>query len=267
MGSKLIIFLAIILATLSSCNKEYHNDETYEGQQGLTVTDDRNIGRYIDQYIMAKADTCPSLFILDNEKYSALYAYLYEQRDKIISSGILFSQEDWSWTIRVFDETDVEHAFVAPGGYIYLSRNLLLELNSEAELIAILGQAMINIDSRYVSTKLENTHSFNQLTEISLGGSTENISSLLTEIKEVPYDLSTVETIDIYVQDLMCSIDYNIQHYSTFVLNSSNETEWIQLYPNYDNRAEVLNNQTNTNACLGQQGGQEPYDQIKALIQ
>lgn len=266
MGLKFLVSLVITLAVLSSCRKSDHLNN-YTNQQGLSITDDRNIGGYIDEYIWSKADTCSDLFILEDNEYSAIYAYLEDQQDKIISSGILTSQVDWNWTIRVFDETDVEHAFVAPGGYIYLSKNLLLKLNSEAELLAILGQAMINIDQRYVSAKLENAHPFNQLGEISLGGSKENIPSLLTEIKEVPYDLSTVENIDVDVQNLMCSINYNIQHYSTFVLNSSVDTEWMQLYPNYDNRAEVLSNQTNTGACLGQQDGQEPYDQIKALIQ
>ena len=262
MDFKYILYSLVVIVVFSSCKE---TETAPHNTDRLTITDDCNIGNYIDVYIQNKADTCDDLTILSNSRYAPVYNYIDKQKDKILASGVIKSPDTWKWTIRIFDQAKVEHAFVSPGGYIYLSKGLLLTLHSEAELIAILAQAMINIDRRYASKKLESSHSFNQLAEISLGGSTNKIPSLLAEVKENPYALRVVEDIEREVQNLMCTLDYNIRYYSTFIVNTSPETEWRQLYPNYDNRVEVLSNQTNTDACLGRKSGQSVYKRIKSL--
>jgi len=46
-------------------------------------------------------------------------------------------------------DTDVENAFAAPGGYIYITRGLLAMINSEAELAAILGHELGHVNARH----------------------------------------------------------------------------------------------------------------------
>lgn len=46
-------------------------------------------------------------------------------------------------------DTEVENAFAAPGGYIYITRGLLAMVNSEAELAAVLGHELGHVNARH----------------------------------------------------------------------------------------------------------------------
>ena len=52
------------------------------------------------------------------------------------------------WTFRVVDDPAV-NAFAIPGGFIYVTRGILTHLNSEAELVAIIGHEMGHVTARH----------------------------------------------------------------------------------------------------------------------
>ncbi|RPJ83768.1 MAG: peptidase M48, partial [Acidobacteria bacterium] len=59
------------------------------------------------------------------------------------------------WTFRVVDDPSV-NAFAIPGGFIYVTRGILTHLNSEAELVGILGHEIGHVTAR---------HSVNQMSK------------------------------------------------------------------------------------------------------
>ena len=59
------------------------------------------------------------------------------------------------WTFRVVDDAAV-NAFAIPGGFIYVTRGILTHLNSEAELVSILGHEIGHVTAR---------HSVNQMSK------------------------------------------------------------------------------------------------------
>lgn len=61
--------------------------------------------------------------------------------------------------IKLLD-TPVINAFAVPGGYIYLTRGILAQLNSEAELVSVIGHEMGHITAR---------HSMSQMAKQQLG--------------------------------------------------------------------------------------------------
>lgn len=52
------------------------------------------------------------------------------------------------WTFRVIDDAAV-NAFAIPGGFVYMTRGILAHLNSEAELVAILGHEIGHVTARH----------------------------------------------------------------------------------------------------------------------
>ncbi len=62
---------------------------------------------------------------------------------------------DLPWTFRVVDDAAV-NAFALPGGFIYVTRGIMTHLNSEAELVAILGHEIGHVTAR---------HSVNQMSK------------------------------------------------------------------------------------------------------
>jgi predicted Zn-dependent protease len=65
---------------------------------------------------------------------------------------------DLDWSFLVLDDTTV-NAFAVPGGYIYVTRGILAQLDSEAELAGVLGHEIGHVTAR---------HSVNQLSKAQL---------------------------------------------------------------------------------------------------
>lgn len=55
--------------------------------------------------------------------------------------------------IKLLD-TPVINAFAVPGGYIYLTRGILAQLNSEAELVSVIGHEMGHITARHSMSQM-----------------------------------------------------------------------------------------------------------------
>ena len=52
------------------------------------------------------------------------------------------------WTFRVVDDPAV-NAFAIPGGFVYVTRGIMTHLNSEAELVAVLGHEIGHVTARH----------------------------------------------------------------------------------------------------------------------
>ena len=57
------------------------------------------------------------------------------------------------WTFRVLDDPTV-NAFALPGGFIYVTRGILEHLNSEAELVAVLGHEVGHVTARHSAAQM-----------------------------------------------------------------------------------------------------------------
>lgn len=64
--------------------------------------------------------------------------------------------------------SDIVNAFALPGGYVYISRQLLALMNSEAELASVLGHEVGHVTARH-STKRYNREVFSNLAAVGLG--------------------------------------------------------------------------------------------------
>jgi predicted Zn-dependent protease len=57
------------------------------------------------------------------------------------------------WTFRVLDDPTV-NAFAVPGGFIYVTRGILVHLNSEAELVTVLGHEVGHVTARHSASQM-----------------------------------------------------------------------------------------------------------------
>jgi predicted Zn-dependent protease len=57
------------------------------------------------------------------------------------------------WTFRVVDDPTV-NAFALPGGFIYVTRGLMTHLNSEAELVSVLGHEIGHVTARHTAAMI-----------------------------------------------------------------------------------------------------------------
>lgn len=82
-----------------------------------------------------------------------------------VQSGLSNSQGDFTVTLL---NSPVENAFAIPGGYVYVTRQLLALMNDEAELASVLGHEVGHVAARH-STKRNNTSTIGQILSAGLG--------------------------------------------------------------------------------------------------
>lgn len=80
-------------------------------------------------------------------------------KTKTTEMGKISHRPNLQYHIKILD-SPVVNAFAVPGGYIYLTRGILAQLNNEAELMGVLGHEMGHINAR---------HSVSQQTKQQLG--------------------------------------------------------------------------------------------------
>jgi predicted Zn-dependent protease len=106
------------------------------------------------------AQAHPQLLAQFGGAYSGAQATFVERVGKrvAVQSGLSNAQGDFTVTLL---DSPVENAFAIPGGYVYVTRQLLALMNSEAELAAVLGHEVGHVAAR---------HSNKRNTRATLGG-------------------------------------------------------------------------------------------------
>ena len=74
-----------------------------------------------------------------------LQAYVQELGSRL---AVTSERPHLPWTFRVVDDPAV-NAFAIPGGFIYVTRGILCHLNSEAELVAVIGHEIGHVTARH----------------------------------------------------------------------------------------------------------------------
>ncbi len=98
------------------------------------------------------AQANPQLLSQFGGKYTGAQAAYVERVGKrvAVQSGLSNAQGDF--TVALLD-SPIENAFAIPGGYIYVTRQLLALMNSEAELASVMGHEVGHVAARHSASR------------------------------------------------------------------------------------------------------------------
>jgi predicted Zn-dependent protease len=131
--AKIFFVLAIILAVISCAI----NPVTGK-RQIMLMTEEQEIalGSQYDPQVIAT---------FGEYKNDALLSFI---KGKTTEMGKISHRPALQYHIKILD-SPVVNAFAVPGGYIYLTRGILAQLNNEAELMGVIGHEMGHITARH----------------------------------------------------------------------------------------------------------------------
>jgi len=95
----------------------------------------------------ADQEVASSLGLYPDEE---LQAYVAGLGKALAASG---ERPSLPWTFRVVDDPSV-NAFALPGGFIYVTRGIMSHLNSEAELVSVLGHEIGHVTARHTVSQI-----------------------------------------------------------------------------------------------------------------
>lgn len=129
----------VLLSLISGCAT---NPATGKRQLMLvSEAQEIEIGRQADKEVEASFGLYP------DEK---VQAYVARLGASLVTGS---ERQNLPWTFRVVDDPTV-NAFALPGGFIYVTRGLMTHLNSEAEIVSVLGHEIGHVTARHSASMI-----------------------------------------------------------------------------------------------------------------
>lgn len=126
--------LVLVLLTAVACAT---NPVTGRSQLALiTVDQEIQMGREAHQQVLGSMGAYP-----DRD----LQAYVQQIGQRLAANS---ERPELPWTFTVIDDPSI-NAFALPGGFIYLTRGILGHMQSEAEMVSVLGHEIGHVTARH----------------------------------------------------------------------------------------------------------------------
>ncbi len=261
---KVVFPIWILLLALMplSCN--------VKGGQGInlfTIEQEKEFGLQVKQEIESNPQEFPILPEQGNEQ---IYTYIRSLRDRILGSGQVAHRNDFAWEVKIIDDDETLNAFCTPGGYIYVYSGLIKFLDSESELLGVLGHEIAHAALRHSTRQLTKIYGLQVLVAIATGksepGMVEQIALGLVSLKfsrnhETESDANSV----LY----LCNTPYDAAGAAGFfekMLDRPTPPQFLSTHPNPGNRVQAIKAKKQELGCPGNKRGASKYAQMKALL-
>jgi predicted Zn-dependent protease len=143
-----VLVSAALLATACSINPATGN------RQFMLVSEQQEI----DMGRRAHEEIVESMGVYDDDRVQSYVSELG------LELAALSERPHLPWTFTVLDDP-VVNAFALPGGFIYVTRGILTHLDSEAELVGVLGHEIGHVTARHGAARMSQS----QLASLGLG--------------------------------------------------------------------------------------------------
>ena len=129
--------LALTLAVLTGCGTQVVNPVT--GKTELSAMDET---AELAQGKKAHEQVKEEYGVYDNPR---LQAYVNEVGQKLARAS---HRPNIPWTFTVLDSPEI-NAFALPGGYVYITRGILAYMESEADMVGVIGHEIGHVTARH----------------------------------------------------------------------------------------------------------------------
>jgi predicted Zn-dependent protease len=147
-----LVFISVALMSCEFMKKAYNtSSDAVANVNVFPYTQDIELGKQVQQEIAANPTEYPVLAKNSNRQ---VYQYIDGLKNTILNSGQLKYKDEFEWEVTLIDDDETLNAFATPGGYIYIYTGLIKFLDSEDELIGVLGHEMAHSDRRHSTRQL-----------------------------------------------------------------------------------------------------------------
>jgi predicted Zn-dependent protease len=262
------LLIIMIFGTLSCKFTENAYNKTTEVLDNVnifTYQDDIKLGQQVKTEIESDPVKYP---ILNENSNPEIYSYLRNLRDIILNTNQLKYKDKFAWEIKVVKDDKTLNAFATPGGYIYIYTGLLKFLDSEDELMGVIGHEMAHADMRHATKQLTKSVGIAILLDAALGdkNSVEQIAAALIGIQFTRDDESEADDSSV---KYLCPTPYNAAGSAGFfkkMLNNPVPPEFLSTHPSPKSRVKDIEDLKNKSSCAGTRTNQDKYEKMKKLL-
>ncbi len=261
--------LFILIFSASSCaftKKAYKSTTTALNKVNIfSVEEDIKLGKQVKAEIESDSKKFP---ILDEHKNRDLYRYVRGLRDVVLNSGKVKYKNKFAWEVKIIDDKKTLNAFATPGGYIYIYTGLIKFLDSEDQLLGVMGHEMAHADMRHSTRQLTKNLGISVLLSAILKDK-QALEQVVAGIIGLKFSRSNEAEADEYSVRYLCPTPYNAAGAAGFfkkMLNQPSPPEFLSTHPSSKSRVKDIEAMKNKLSCKGTRTNRNKYNRIKTLI-
>lgn len=267
--NRVILLITISVLAFSSCEWTKRTFSKAGGAldniNAFPYTEDIKLGQQVSNEINSNTKDYP---ILSPNQYKEVYNYVNGLKQVILNSGELKYKDEFAWELKLVDKPDVQNAFATPGGYIYIYTGLIKFLDSEDQLLGVIGHEMAHADKRHSTRQLTKSYGVAFLLDVILG-ERDAIEQVMGAIVGLKFSRGHESEADMYSVKYLCGSDYNAAGSAEFfkkIKNAPAPPEFISTHPSSKSRVEDIEAYALEFGCQGQKTNKTKYQQIKSML-
>jgi len=237
MRFSIVIFILVLF--ISSC-----------GEEGMVSYVSADIDKMIGEKVKEQIENNPNQFrILDEDDYPKAYERLNHIKIEILNSGFVKHKNDFTWELKIVDDTSVLNAFCVPGGYIYVYTGLIKYLDSEDQLAGVMGHEIAHADLRHSTRQLIQNYGISLLIKFIFGYDGGGLINIAANLAGLKFSRSHESEADIQSVKYLYHTPYDARGVKGFFekLNKENKNpqivEFLSTHPEPDNRIQKIDDE------------------------
>jgi len=264
---KSLLFVLVFSATSCKFTKKVYNSTTtaLDKANVFSVEEDIKLGKQVKAEIESDHKKFP---ILDERKNRDLYRYVRGLKDIVLNSGKIKYKNKFAWEVKIIDDKKTLNAFATPGGYIYIYTGLIKFLDSEDQLLGVMGHEMAHADRRHSTRQLTKSLGISVLLNAILKDK-KSIEQVVAGIIGLKFSRSSEAEADEYSVRYLCPTAYNAAGAAGFfkkMLNQPSPPEFLSTHPSSKSRVHDIEALKAKLKCRGTRTNRDKYTRIKSLI-
>lgn len=233
-----------ILVFLSACNKTPDKVISINPNE-WTTADQMSIGEAFQNELESEMDKFP---ILAEADYPAANAYVSKLFYTMLNTAQVQRRPDFDWSVHILRNDTIRTAFFLPGGHFYIYTGLLKYLDTESELLGIIGHELYYVDSDLLIERMRQEFGGINLGDILLENPVLELPEYVEKMPFLDFSEEKVVAADAFAVQLICPFLYEPTGLTRILERAENEELkplWLQTrVGKYQTRLEMLDVET-----------------------
>jgi beta-barrel assembly-enhancing protease len=147
--------------------------------------------------------------------------------------------------LHVLDKDDV-NAFVLPGGHLVIYSGLVLDSDSQDEVLGVMGHELAHLQMNHVMRKLVKEVGLSALLAMAGGRNGDVVASTARMLSSTAFDRSFEKEADLKAVDYLIEADVNPEPFANFLYKMSSRENsiayqaWISTHPESEERSKYV---------------------------
>ena len=204
MRKQILLLLLSALALFTACNQTPDKIISINPDE-LTTEDQVKIG---EAFQLALASNTAAFTVLDKAAYPEANAYVEQLFLTMLNTEQVQRRLDFDWSVHILHDDSVRTAFFLPGGHFYIYTGLLKYLNSEGELLGVIGHELYYVDTDLLVERVKQAFGGVTLGDILLENPVPELPEYAAEVPHLIFDEAKVIEADAFAVQLICPFLY-----------------------------------------------------------